>query len=46
MVEIDERVVEVCRNFLQQTACKLDDSRVNLHFEDGLRFVRTKENWL
>jgi spermidine synthase len=44
MVEIDERVVEVCREFLQQTACKLDDSRVNLHFEDGLRFVRTKEN--
>ena len=44
MVEIDERVVDVCREFLQQTACKLDDSRVNLHFEDGLRFVRTKEN--
>jgi len=44
MVEIDERVVDVCREYLQQTACKLDDSRVKLHFEDGLRFVRTKGN--
>lgn len=44
MVEIDEMVVDVCRKYLPQTACKLDDPRVHLHFEDGLRFVRTKEN--
>ena len=44
MVEIDERVVDVCREYLPQTACKLDDSRVKLYFEDGLKFVRTKEN--
>ena len=44
MVEIDERVVEVSKEFLQQTACSLDDSRVNIVYDDGLRFVRRKEN--
>ena len=44
MVEIDERVVEVSREFLQQTACKLDDPRVNIFYDDGLRFVRSKES--
>jgi spermidine synthase len=44
MVEIDQMVVEVCKKYLPQTACKLDDPRVNLFFEDGLKFVRTKEN--
>ena len=44
MVEIDERVVEVCREFLPQTACRLDDPRVNIFYDDGLRFVRGKEN--
>lgn len=44
MVEIDEMVVKACREYLPQTACKLDDPRVTIHFEDGLRFVRTKEN--
>jgi len=44
MVEIDKMVVEVCREYLQQTACKLDDPRVQIYFEDGLKFVRTKEN--
>lgn len=44
MVEIDKRVVEVCREFLPQTACRLDDPRVNIFYDDGLRFVRGKEN--
>ncbi len=44
MVEIDERVVEVSKEFLQQTACSLDDTRVNIVYDDGLRFVRRKEN--
>ncbi|AGA67707.1 spermidine synthase [Desulfitobacterium dichloroeliminans LMG P-21439] len=44
MVEIDKLVVEVCKEYLPQTACKLEDPRVNLFFEDGLKFVRTKEN--
>lgn len=43
MVEIDAMVVEVCRQYLPQTACSLDDPRVQIHYEDGLRFVRDKE---
>jgi len=42
MVEIDELVVEVCKKYIPQTASKLTDERVNLFFEDGLKFVRTK----
>ena len=44
MVEIDEQVVEICKKYLPQTASDFDDERVELHFEDGLRYVRTKEN--
>lgn len=44
MVEIDKMVVEVCREYLPQTACKLDDPRVNIYYEDGLKFVRRKYN--
>ncbi len=44
MVEIDKLVVDVCREYLPQTASKLSDTRVHLHFEDGLRYVRFKEN--
>ena len=44
MVEIDRRVVECCREFLPQTASKLDDSRVRLFYEDGIKFISTKQN--
>ena len=44
MVEIDKLVVDICREYLPQTASKLDDPRVHLYFEDGLKFVRTKVN--
>ena len=44
MVEIDKRVVEVCKEYLPQTACKLNDDRVNIFYQDGLKFVRGKEN--
>lgn len=44
MVEIDKDVVDACLLYLPQTACKLSDPRVNLFFEDGLKFVRTKKN--
>lgn len=42
MVEIDEKVVEVSRKYLPKTAEKLDDPRVHIHYDDGLRFVRKK----
>ncbi|MDD6032310.1 MAG: polyamine aminopropyltransferase, partial [Oscillospiraceae bacterium] len=44
MVEIDPLVVEVCRKYLPQTACRLDDPRVHIFYEDGLRFIRSREN--
>ncbi|MGB4438133.1 MAG: polyamine aminopropyltransferase [Sedimentibacter sp.] len=44
MVEIDKMVVDVCQEYIPQTASKLNEERVNLYFEDGLKFVRTKEN--
>ena len=42
MVEIDPLVVEVCKKYLPQTACSLNDPRVEIYHEDGLRFVRSK----
>lgn len=44
MVEIDRMVVEVCREYLPQTSCALDDPRVKIYYEDGLKFVRRCEN--
>jgi len=44
MVEIDKLVVEVCREYLPQTSCKLDDPRVHIYYEDGIEFVRRKCN--
>ncbi len=43
MVEIDEEVVKVCREYLPVTACGLTDERVHLYFEDGLKYVRRQE---
>ena len=44
MVEIDQMVVEACKEYLPQTACKLGDPRVHIYYEDGLKFVRRKVN--
>ncbi|MDE6168068.1 MAG: polyamine aminopropyltransferase [Acetatifactor sp.] len=44
MVEIDEQVVQISRAYLPRTACRLDDQRVSIHYEDGLKFVRSKES--
>ncbi|WP_297437220.1 polyamine aminopropyltransferase [uncultured Clostridium sp.] len=44
MVEIDKLVVDVCKEYIPQTASQLDEKRVNLYFEDGLKFVRGVEN--
>ena len=44
MVEIDSKVVEISKEYLPQTACKLDDPRVHIYYQDGLKFVRRKEN--
>ncbi|OCN01853.1 spermidine synthase [Clostridium sp. W14A] len=40
LVEIDREVVKACKTYLPQTACRLDDPRVHIYYEDGLRYVR------
>ena len=44
MVELDKLVVDICREYLPQTSCKLDDPRVHIYYEDGLKFVRRKSD--
>lgn len=44
MVEIDPLVVEVCRKYLPQTACRFDDPRLTIHYEDGLKYIRSWED--
>ena len=42
VTEIDKMVVDACREHLPFTACKLDDPRVSIYYEDGLKFIRSK----
>ena len=44
LVEIDELVIEVCRKYLPSTACRIDDERVHIYCEDGVKFIRRCEN--
>ena len=43
LVEMDPTVVEACRAYLPGNACRLDDRRVHLHYENALRFIRRCE---
>ena len=46
MVEIDESVVRACEKYFPITTTGLKDKRVNLLFEDGLKFVmNTKKKY-
>ena len=40
LVEMDPQVVEVCRAYLPENACRLDDSRVHIYYDNALRFIR------
>ena len=44
MVEVDKDLVDICVRYFPQTACKLNDDRVHVYHEEGLRFVRTKHD--
>lgn len=44
LVEIDERVVEVCRKNLPEISCALDDKRVEINITDGIRYVKEHKN--
>lgn len=42
VVEIDPLLVEVCRKYIPEIACSLNDERVEIFHEDGLRFIRSQ----
>ena len=42
VVEPDETLAEVCREYFPELTCGLDDKRVNVYIQDGLRFLRSK----
>ncbi|MGL5258942.1 MAG: polyamine aminopropyltransferase [Lachnospiraceae bacterium] len=44
VVEPDRMFVEVCRTYFPDNACGLDDERVRIFYEDGLRFLRSKHD--
>ena len=43
-VEIDEMVVDISRDFLPFVHCGFDDHRIEFYYEDGVEFVKNKEN--
>ena len=43
LVEIDGMVVDCCREFLPGIAGKLDDPRVEIRIEDGVKFIEGRE---
>ncbi len=45
VVDIDEEVVKICRRYLPQVAKSYDDPRVNLHIQDGVKFIRENRNY-
>ncbi len=44
LVEIDKRVVAVCKEYLPTIASSFDDERIHIHYQDGLKYVRKCEN--
>ena len=44
VVEPDELFVQVCQKYFPDNAKGLDDPRVKLHYRDGLRFLRGKQD--
>ena len=44
VVEPDRVFVEVCKEYFPDNACGLSDPRVTVYYEDGLRFLRSKQN--
>ena len=43
LVEMDEQVVNACRQYLPENACRLDDKRVHIYFDNALRFIRRRK---
>lgn len=43
LVEIDEEVIKVCMDYLPRVSGGLRNEKVKIHIEDGLKYVRSKE---
>ena len=43
LVEMDAQVVDACRQYLPENACRLDDERVRIYFDNALRFIRRRK---
>lgn len=44
VVEIDPLLVEVCNKYLPEIASSLNDPRVHMYHEDGVRFIRSLDD--
>ena len=44
LVESDRQLVQVSREYLPKVSCALEDERLYIVYEDGLKFVRSKED--
>ena len=44
LVEMDPMVLEACRKYLPENASRLDDDRVNIYYDNALRFLRRCKN--
>ena len=45
IVEIDEEVIRVSKEYLKFTSIGFDDSRVNVYIEDGFKFLDEREGY-
>ena len=43
LVELDGRVVDVCKEYLPVTACGFDNPKATVHIGDGIKYVRRIE---
>ena len=43
-VEIDPLLIKVCAKYLPELACSLNDDRVSVIIEDGLKFIRSRSD--
>jgi len=46
MVEIDEEVVKAAKEYLPALSCELDNPKLNLYFEDGIKFIKKKSTFM
>lgn len=45
LCEIDEKVIEVCKKYLPSLSSKLDDPRVRIYNDDGIKYLETFDSY-